>query len=126
MSFNNFGYDDKGNECFDNIILIYNDGELTWITCKDNEIENSVDYFDDDDYFIISYSLLKRDKYNMTFATNITYDNIIEDIKTNNIKVRLGFDKIFYEKNRKITIEATSFDDAKKKLKYKLQSLIVF
>ena len=131
MSFQRLGYDftnEENMECFNNLILLYDKNDLFWITCNDESIDNPTDYFNDNDYFIMSFSLLQKEKdenkYNLTYATNITYENILEDIKDNKLdkKVKIKFDKEFYDKNRKFEIVAKNFDDVKNKLKDKLKS----
>jgi len=131
MSFQRLGYDftnEENMECFNNLILLYDKNDLFWITCNDESIDNPTDYFNDNDYFIMSFSLLQQgegdNKYNLVYATNITYENILEDIKDNKLdkKVKIKFDKEFYDKNRKFEIVAKNFDDVKNKLKDKLKS----
>lgn len=121
------GYDYiNDDECFENIILIYDNDELYWISCSDNVLDNIDQYFDDE-IFIMSFSLQRRKDYNMIFATNIRYKEVLQDLKMNGIdkNVKLLFNEREYNKYLQFKIMSNTFDNALLKLKVHLSTLRV-
>lgn len=112
IEYRRFGYDfssDDDKECFDNIFLLYDSGELYWITCTDDALDG---YFEDE-IFVMGFSLQKRRDYSMIFATNIKYEDMISDLRMNKInrKVKVLFSEEEYNKYRKFKITGNTFSD---------------
>ncbi len=124
MSFYNFGYEytNEEKECLENIILLYNGAELYWVTCSENEL----DEFDEDEIFIMSYSIKKRVDYNIYYKCFIEYKDIIEDLKKNNIEKEIKiFTKDEYEKIKSFKIYAKDFKELVEKTKKQLMKVNV-
>lgn len=126
--YNNLGFDYiNKNESFDNLLLIFDANELQWINCSENTMLKINKYFKYGENFIMGYYLKKKKGYNMIFYTKISYDDIINDIKENNLEksIKIEFSKDDYEKLRKIKIHAENFDDAISNLIHKLNKLTI-
>lgn len=127
IHFTKFGYEytkEEPKECFENLILICDGYELSWITISDRVMNRLEKYFTDEG-FVFGYYLRKKEGYNMKFITSITYENILEDIQTSGLELELKFDKEKYDKMRKLKIKATTFEEAVEKLKSLLGELLV-
>ena len=127
--FERLGFDytqDIDRPCFENIVLVYDNDELYWITCSDEALNNMEEYFDDE-IFVMSFSLLQKNGYKMVFATNIKYRDVLDDLKMNGLngKVKILFDEKEYNRLRKFNILGTSFEDAIFKLRGNLSTLKV-
>ncbi len=130
MHFSNFGYEyihSEKVECFDNIMLIYDGGDIYWITCSNKVLERAHKYFTNSEIFLLGFSLKKKDKYNMYFITNISYKDVLEDIKDNGLKhkIDLKFSEREYNKYHSFKIFANTFDEAITQLTAHLSTLRV-
>lgn len=117
MHFSKFGYDylkTENSECFENLMLVYDGGDIYWITCTDKTLKKIDKYFTNSEVFIMGFSLYRREKYKMQFITNIKYKDILEDLKDNHMqdKLELVFSEREYNKYRSFTIMANTFDEA--------------
>jgi hypothetical protein len=117
MSYRKIGYNyvkDKKEECFENIMLVYDFGDLYWITLSDRTMKKIDKYFCNSEFFIMGFSLIEKDNYNMKFITNIKYEDIINDLISNNLydKLKLKFSEKDYNKNLIFNINANTFNDA--------------
>ena len=130
MHFSKFGYEytkEGNNECFDNLMLVYDGGDLYWITCS-NRVLNKVDkYFESSEIFVMGFSLKKREGYNMHFISNIKYKDVLDDIKDNGLKkkIEINFTEREYNKYTNFKILAKSFDEIVTQLTGHLSTLHV-
>jgi hypothetical protein len=130
MHFNKFGYEyisDENSECFDNIMLVYDNGEIYWITCSNESLKDADKYFENLEIFIMGFSLKRRSEYNMEFMTNIKFKDIYDDMKDNGLdnKIKLLFSEREYNKYLNFKIIAKNFDDVIMQLKMHLSTLNV-
>ena len=116
VNFAKFGYDyikEDNVECFDNLLLIYDGGDIYWITCSDRALNRFEKYFKNSEIIIMGFGLERKHHYHMKFMTKISYKDILSDLKDNglNDKLEILFDEQTYNKFLSFKINASTFDE---------------